>query len=144
MRASLACAITFLICIALFARPALAVTSASTFMTSPYIDSNDFIYLEPSQFTSLTVSEFTSTSAVATNDDALSINFPVTADGLDLGPTSLAGTVTVPGVVNASGTATANILPFGPVNLSFPSISQTAFETYGYQRTYFYTDEGSF
>jgi hypothetical protein len=111
-------------------------------MASPFIDSNDFIYLEPSQFTSLTISEFTSVNAADTSDDALNINFPVTADGLDLGPTELAGTVTVPGVVNASGTATANVLPFGPVNLSFPSISQTAFDTYGYQRTYFYTDVG--
>lgn len=139
MRASIACAIILLIAIGLFARPALAIT----FMTSPFIDSNDFIYLLPSQFSALTVSEFNSVSTNATSFEALNINFPVTADGLDLGPTALTGTVTVPGATT-TGTGTANILPFGPVNLAFPSISQTVDDTYGYQRTYFFTDTGGF
>ena len=139
MRAFIACAIIFIIAITLCAPPALAIT----YMTSPYIDSCDFISLQPSQYSALTVAEFNNWNIVGTSYESLNIDFPVTADGLDLGPTALDGSVSAPGFT-AAGTATANILPFGPVNLAFPSISQTDFDTYGYQRTYFYTDVGSF
>ena len=121
--------------IALCAPPALAFT----FMTSPFIDSCDFIAMQPAQYSDLTVAEFNNWNIVATSSESLNIDFPVTANGLELGPTALTGNISAPGI-SVAGAATANILPFGPVNLAFPSISQAAYDTYGYERTYFYTD----
>ena len=51
----------------------------------------------------------------AIDRENLSINFPVFTDGVDLGPTAID--------VGDAG-ATSNILPFGPVDLAFPSIHQ--------------------
>ncbi len=71
-----------------------------------------------------TTSAFNQDTAFATDFEDLSIDFPVFSDGTELGAT--AGTAAIDGVAL---TGTANVLPFGPVNLAFPSISQTVQQT---------------
>ncbi len=71
--------------------------------------------------------------------EAIDIDFPAFTDVLRLGPAVASGTMAVDG---ALGGTSFNVLPFGPVNLAFPSIEQTAFEMCAYQRTYFYSDTG--
>ena len=72
------------------------------------------------------------------DNESLNIDFPAfdrfSADGINndlaLGPTA----VTTDGI-----TASANILPFGLVNLAFPSISETVDQGYNASSTGFYT-----
>jgi hypothetical protein len=73
-------------------------------------------------------SAFNQDTANATDFEAISINFPASVDGTDLGATALSGSLSGLGL-DASGTASANVLPFGPVNLAFPDISQTVDQT---------------
>jgi hypothetical protein len=73
-------------------------------------------------------SAFNQDTAAATDFEAININFPVSADGVDLGATALSGDLSGLGVTG-NGTATANVLPFGPVDLAFPDISQTVDQT---------------
>lgn len=58
------------------------------------------------------------------------LKFPVFADGLQLGPTSLSA---------GDDSATANILPFGPVNLAFPSLHEDVTKTVSAAQTGFFT-----
>ncbi len=67
-----------------------------------------------------TTSAFNQDTAFAQDIEDLSIDFPVFGDGTVFGPT--AGTIGAVDPIALSGTA--NVLPFGPVNLAFPSISQ--------------------
>jgi hypothetical protein len=74
-------------------------------------------------------SAFNQDTATATDFENVSINFPLFSDGLVLGPSLLNS-----GIIDTSGTAavgvtSANVLPFGPVNLAFPSIQQTVDQT---------------
>jgi hypothetical protein len=71
-----------------------------------------------------TTSAFNQDTAFATDFETLDIDFPVFTDNAELG--AFAGTAAVDGVAL---TGTANVLPFGPVNLAFPSISQTVEQT---------------
>ncbi|BAI61760.1 conserved hypothetical protein [Methanocella paludicola SANAE] len=71
-----------------------------------------------------TTSAFNQDTAFASDFETLDINFPPFVGDTVLGP--LVGTAAVDGV---SVTGTANVLPFGPVNLAFPSISQTVEQT---------------
>lgn len=64
----------------------------------------------------------------------LNIDFPITADNLGLGPT--VGTAEFDG---AALTGSANVLPFGPVNLAFPSVHQDAFQSMAATQTGFFT-----
>jgi len=73
-------------------------------------------------------SAFNQDTANATDFEAININFPVSIDGLSLGPTALSGSVTSP-IVNATGSATANVLPFGPVDMAFPDVNQVVDQT---------------
>ncbi|HTY91388.1 MAG TPA: hypothetical protein VMC84_09445 [Methanocella sp.] len=72
-------------------------------------------------------------TATATDIEHLDINFPITADDLGLGP----GTLGLDPGVEAS--ATANVLPFGPVNLAFPDIHQDVAQTMETTSTGFFT-----
>jgi hypothetical protein len=74
-------------------------------------------------------SAFNQDTANATDFEAICINFPVSADGINLGATALTGSLGVDGLVNATGSASANVLPFGPVNLAFPDINQVVDQT---------------
>src|SRR5271157_2537735 len=95
-------------------------------------------------------SAFNQDTANATDFENIDINFPVSFDGVNLGATTANLGVGV-GVGNGTGvgtdgtgigtsgtsgvgvgvgtTLTANVLPFGPVNLAFPDISQTVDQT---------------
>jgi hypothetical protein len=73
-------------------------------------------------------SAFNQDTATATDFENINIDIPIfdhfNCDGLnnnlDLGATAITAD---------DFTATANVLPFGPVNLAFPSISQTVNQT---------------
>ncbi|HTY91323.1 MAG TPA: hypothetical protein VMC84_09120 [Methanocella sp.] len=69
-------------------------------------------------------SAFNQDTACATDFENININFPAYFDGLHLGASTL-------GVDTPCGDAdlTANVLPFGPVNLAFPDICQTVCQT---------------
>ncbi|BAI61278.1 hypothetical protein MCP_1206 [Methanocella paludicola SANAE] len=64
----------------------------------------------------------------------LNIDFPIKADDLGLGPTI--GTAEADGVAL---TGSANVLPFGPVNLAFPDVHQDAFQSIAATQTGFFT-----
>jgi hypothetical protein len=64
--------------------------------------------------------------ASATDYENIAIDFPVFGDGYTLGST--VGQVAADGV-NIGAGGSSNVLPFGPVNLAFPSISQTVDQT---------------
>jgi hypothetical protein len=57
----------------------------------------------------------------------LDLSFPLFADGLNIGP-AIAG-----------AGATANVLPFGPVNLAFPSIHEDALQSVNTSSTGYFT-----
>jgi len=103
--------LVFMLAIAVFAMPACANLVATTF-GFPVIVQNG------------STSAFNQDTACATDFENININFPLYYDGLQLGATTL-------GVDTPCGDAdlTANVLPFGPVNLAFPDISQTVFQT---------------
>ena len=99
--------------IAIVAMPASANLVATTF-GFPVIVQNG------------TTSAFNQDTAIATDLETINISIPITADGIDLGAS--VGPLAADGVALGAG-ATANVLPFGPVNLAFPSISQTVAQT---------------
>ncbi|WP_231845173.1 hypothetical protein [Methanocella paludicola] len=69
-------------------------------------------------------SAFNQDTAFATDFETVNIDFPIFSDGTTLGST--VGDVALDGV---SVSGSSNVLPFGPVNLAFPSISQTVEQT---------------
>ncbi len=73
-------------------------------------------------------SAFNQDTAFATDFENVNINFPLFADGIVAGPTVAGAGSVIDGAVLGAG-ASANVLPFGPVNLAFPSISQTVNQT---------------
>ncbi len=133
MKAHLACAIVILIPLAI--HPAMAFTG----MAIPFLTTGDAIFMQPLETADATIAEFNSVNIAATCLESLNIDFPAFACGLHPGPTIASGIADI-GDVPVTGRASFNVLPFGPVNLAFPSIAQTADETYAYQRTYFFID----
>ncbi len=162
MRASLAYAIVAMLLIAV--QPAGAITQLGI----PFITSCGFVHMEPFSDADLTIIEFNSFWQSSLDFEAIDIDFPAYADGLHLGASTLGlglgaasseaggiadaigsdggtlfGSAYAAGEADATGlglTATANVLPFGPVNLAFPDISQTVFQRAAFARTYFYID----
>ena len=102
-----------LLAIAIVALPASANLVATTF-GFPVIVQNG------------TTSAFNQDTATATDFEQFNLGWPVIADGIDLGPS--VGPLAADGVALGAG-ASSNVLPFGPVNLAFPSISQTVDQT---------------
>ncbi len=95
-------------------------------------------------------SAFNQDTACATDFENININFPASFDGVNLGASTLnvgvglgvnggIGVGTDGTGIGAAGEdglglgvgaqATANVLPFGPVNLAFPDICQTVVQT---------------
>lgn len=103
----------------------------------PFITSCDFVYMEPFSNTDLTIVEFNQASLFSHDFESVDINFPISTDGIVAGPT--AGLLAAEGI-SIGAAASSNIIPFGPVNLAFPSIEQTVFQSEAYQRTYFFID----
>jgi hypothetical protein len=81
-------------------------------------------------------SAFNQDTANATDFEAISINFPASICGANLGATAISGSLAADGLT-ADGTATANVLPFGPVNLAFPDINQVVDQTQSVTHTDF-------
>jgi hypothetical protein len=81
-------------------------------------------------------SAFNQDTAAATDFENLSIRIPVFDNGLDLGA-SVFQNGSVGNDVEAQGLKTANVLPFGPVNLAFPSIEQTVIQNQSVTHTDF-------
>ena len=75
-----------------------------------------------------TTSAFNQDTATATDFENINIDFPISVDGTVLGSTVAGSGVSADGVTLGTG-ASSNVLPFGPVNLAFPSISQTVDQT---------------
>jgi hypothetical protein len=115
-------------------QPVLAFTQ----MTSPYITTDSTIFIEPHELADLIVIEFNQQACAESHMASLQISNPIFSDGLQLGPTLFDN-----GAIDATATglASANVLPFGPVNLAFPSISQHADDRIACERTYFFVDE---
>lgn len=135
MRAYLVYAIILLIAITIAVQPAMAYTQ----MAIPFITTCDTIYMEPTKLSDSIIAEFNNVNIIGTSAHTLNIDFPAFADGVHLGPMVASGAAGIDGVTGIDR-ASFNVLPFGPVNLAFPSIGQTADDTYTYQRTYFFTD----
>jgi hypothetical protein len=133
VRAYLAYAATITLLLIFTVQPAAAFTD----MGIPYISSCGFVYMQPFSAADLTITEFNSARAATRDFETLDIDFPLFTDGFASGPT--AGALESGDVTLGAG-ATSNILPFGPVNMAFPSIGQTTFKQAEYERTYFYID----
>jgi len=72
------------------------------------------------------------------DDESLNINFPV-FDSFNSGS---ANNILAPGPAEVKGdelTGSANVLPFGPVDLAFPDISQIVFQSIAASSTGFYS-----
>jgi hypothetical protein len=69
-----------------------------------------------------TTSAFNQDTATAFDFEELDIDFGIFSDDTVLGPAK--GPICADGI-NLGAGASSNVLPFGPVNLAFPSISQT-------------------
>lgn len=78
-------------------------------------------------------SAFNQGTATATDLENLNVDIPAFASFLDGSLIDVGGAAVNVGDVSA----TANVLPFGPVNLAFPSISQTVLQTQNVTHTDF-------
>ena len=128
MRAYIAVAMV-IFALAMAAQPAMAFSEISI----PFITTDCAVFTFPNANTALTILEFNGASTSLASAEKLDINFPLFADGFVAGPTKITG-------VSIGASVSANILPFGLVNLAFPSIAQSANESITRQRTYFFTD----
>ena len=133
VRVHLACAII----LAIFLVVAVQQAAALNELGIPFITSCGFVYTMPFSNTNLQITEFNQASLVDHDFETTDIKFPISADGIVAGPT--AGPFAADGISLGSG-ATSNILPFGPVDLAFPSLGQTVDASSAYERTYFFTD----
>lgn len=122
MRVSIALAIVIFM-IAATAQPAMAISE----ILFPFITTDCIAFGFPNANTALTIMEFNSASTSIMSSEKFNLDFPLFEDSIVAGPTKAEG-------------ASANIVPFGPVNLALPSIFQSANETIACQRTYFFTD----
>ncbi len=119
----------------------IAIQPAMAFNTtaSPFITTGNTIFIFPVCTTGLTVLEFNSLNASSIEQETFDLNFPLFSNGLVFGPTQAGTGALLDGVTVGSG-ASFNVLPFGPVNLAFPSINQKTSSICTFQRTYFFTD----
>ena len=119
----------------------MAIQPAAAFNTtaSPFITTDNTIFMFPVCTTGLTILEFNSINASSIDQETFDLNFPLFSDGSVFGPTQSGAGALLDGVTVGSG-ASFNVIPFGPVNLAFPSISQKTDSIRTFQRTYFFTD----
>ena len=125
--------------LALISASALAVQPALAFnaTASPFLTTDNTIFMFPDCNNGLTILEFNSLAATCTDNETFNLEFPLLAGGITAGPAL--GPLSADGAGLGTG-ASANILPFGPVDLAFPSLSQTVDASSAYERTYFFTD----
>jgi len=74
-------------------------------------------------------SAFNQDTAFASDFENVSINIRVFSNDLQLGASTFNNGEIFGDASAAFGVASSNVLPFGPVNLAFPSISQTVIQT---------------
>ena len=129
--------LAYALVVAIFLASAAPQAAALDELGIPFITSCGFVYMMPFSNTNIQITEFNQASLVDHDFETMDLKFPITADGIVAGPT--AGLFAADGVSLGSG-ASSNILPFGPVDLAFPSIDQTVFQSEAYQRTYFFVD----
>jgi hypothetical protein len=130
-----------IVAMALISWPALAVSNEpAQVIGMPFISTGCVTYAMPASFGGFVCTEFNSTSLAQRDMEKLDIDFPLFTDIPEptvLGPTT--GTASVDGV-SLGDDATSNVLPFGLVDLAFPSIYQLVDQSMDYQDTYFFTD----
>ena len=124
---ALAMVLAILLASALAIQPATALNVTA----SPFITTDSTMFMFPVCSTGLTILEFNSLAMTSCDFETIDIDFPLFSDGFAAGPTS----ITSPDL-----SFTSNVLPFGPVNLAFPSIGQTVIGRTACERTYFFTD----
>jgi hypothetical protein len=103
----------------------------------PFMTTSCVTFTQPFSATSLTILEFNAASTAAISNESLDIDFPIFAGGIVAGPAR--GPAAIDGGVIGKG-GSANVVPFGPVNLALPSIAQKTDDIATCQRTYFFTD----
>ena len=130
---ALAAVLAILSASALATQPALAFNATA----SPFLTTDSTIFMFPDCNNGLTILEFNSLAATRTDNETFNLEFPLLAGGIAAGPSG--GPLTADGAGLGTG-ASANILPFGPVDLAFPSLGQTVDARSAYERTYFFTD----
>jgi hypothetical protein len=133
MRAYIAYAIIIIISAIIAIQPVMAFNE----MGIPFVTSCDFVYMEPFSNTDLTIVEFNSARINNLDFETIDIDFPIFADGFATGPTT--GPLSADGT-NLGAGSSSNILPFGLVDLAFPSIGQAVLQRSEYERTYFFAD----
>lgn len=133
MRICLAGVVAIFLVLVVSIQPALALTTIGI----PFISTGCSAFMEPLANTACTIEEFNSASAFTVSAETLDISFPLSGDSLLKGA---GARVNNAGASSAGGSLTSNAVPFGPVDLAFPSISQSAIENTRAQRTYFFTD----
>lgn len=121
-----------------------ALNQPAQVLGMPFITTDNVIYSMPASFGGFVMTEFNSTSLTQRDLEKLNIDFPLLADipgaRTVLGPTSASAGSAVDNPLSTGVGSTANVLPFGPVDLALPSIRQTVDQSVDYQDTYFFTD----
>jgi hypothetical protein len=129
-------AIVFLMAIVFAIQPAMA----DTIHAIPFYTTDCAMFIQPTCITTVTITEFHQANTSCVSLEKLDIDFPAFS-GLPastvLGPTM--GTVSADGLSLGAGSS-ANVIPFGPVDLALPSIRQTTDDIASCQRTYFFSD----
>lgn len=131
MRVVIANAIVIIVIIMMI-QPAAGLTTISI----PFVSTGCTAFMAPLANTACTIEEFNSASAFANSAETLDISFPLSGDSLFKRSAANDNA----GISNNDGSLTSNAVPFGSVDLAFPSIAQAAIENAGAQRTYFFTD----
>jgi hypothetical protein len=144
MRLAIILIVSSLLILASLAAPALAVSNqAAQVIGMPFITTDNVVYSMPVSFGGFLCIEFNSTYLKPRDLEKMDIDFPLSADipgaNIALGPTNAGVGASVNGISPGAST-TANVLPFGPVDLAFPNIRQTVDQSIDYQDTYFFTD----
>ncbi len=81
-------------------------------------------------------------TAFASDAENLQIDFPITAEDLELGPTT--GVTAIGDDIGLSTSGSSNVLPFGPVNLAFPDVHQDVTQELETTDTGFFTANWAF
>lgn len=116
---------------------ALSLASSDAFARTEarYLLRTDGAYFGNDIFSSTSIQNlFHQQTLQASDVEHYDMSFPVFADDLALGPVT--GGITADGITETDG-ASSNVLPFGPVNLAFPSIHEDTTQSLSASRTGF-------
>ncbi len=136
MKSGLAYAIALILIVLTATQPAAAQPNG---ISIPFMTTDLATYTCPNAFTSVTITEFNSINRADASAETLDVDFPLFSEGIGAGPAKGPISLQAGGVTLGAGSS-SNVLPFGLVDLTLPSISQTANERSAYQRTHFFSD----